>query len=219
METPQALELGLRVLLLVAIGLLLKRVLLSLSPPFKRSGAPPFPRPRELPIIGNLHQLGALPQASLAALAAEHEAPLMLLRLGSVPALVVSSADAARAVFQRGNDRALSGRPALYAATRLSYGLQNISLAPPDGAFWRAARRACLSELLGAPRVRGFRFRGVREAEAAALVAAIADESSDGSAVNLSGMLVATTNRIVRRVALGDDSEDSIHTKAMLEEM
>ena len=95
----------------------------------------------------------------------------MLLRLGSVPTLVVSSADAARAVFQH-NDRALSGRPALYAAARLSYGLRNVSFAPPD-AFWRAARRACLSELLGAPRVRG--FRGVREAEAAALVAAVAD--------------------------------------------
>lgn len=226
METPQVHELLARVLLLLAVLLLLKRILLS-PPSFKGSDAgpgatsspPPFPRPRGLPITGNLHQLGALPQASLSALAAAHAAPLMMLRLGSVPTLVVSSADAARAVFPRGNDRALSGRPALYAATRLSYGLQNISFAPPDGAFWRAARRACLSELLGAPRVRG--FRGVHEAEAAALVATVEDESSDdgSGAVNLSDMLVATTNRIVRRVAFGDDGEDSIRTKAMLEEM
>ncbi|CAL5031424.1 unnamed protein product [Urochloa decumbens] len=182
METPQAHELLARVLLVLAIVLLLKRMLLS--PPFKTSSgsSPPFARPWGLPIIGNLHQLGALPQASLSALAGEHAAPLMLLRLGSVPALVVSSAAAARAVFRHGNDRALSGRPALRAAARLSYGLRND--------------------------------------EAAALVAAVADESrGDGSAVNLSDRLVAATSRIVRRVAFGaDDGEDNIQTKAILEE-
>ncbi|CAN6276042.1 unnamed protein product [Urochloa humidicola] len=228
METPQAHELLARVLLLLAIVLLLKRILTYTSPPFKRSSSaatvssPPFPRPRGLPIIGNLHQLGALPQASLSALSAEHAAPLMLLRLGSsVPTLVVSSAAAARAVFRRGiNDRALSGRPALRAASRLSYGLRNVSFAPPDGEFWRAARRACLSELLGAPRVRA--FRAVREDEASKLVAAVADESSSNNVsggVNLSDRLVATSNRIVRRVAFGDDGgEDNIQTKAILEE-
>ncbi|CAL5026835.1 unnamed protein product [Urochloa decumbens] len=220
METPQAHELLARVLLVLAIVLLLKRMLLS--PPFKTSSgsSPPFPRPRGLPIIGNLHQLGALPQASLSSLAAEHAAPLMLLRLGSVPTLVVSSAAAARAVFRRGsNDRALSGRPALRAAATLSYGLRNVSFAPPGGEFWRAARRACLSELLGAPRVRA--FRAVREDEATALVAAVADESrGNGSAVNLSDRLVAATSRIVRRVAFGDDGgeDSSIRTKAILEE-
>jgi len=65
--------------------------------------------------------------------------------------------------------------------------------------------------------VRG--FRGVREAEAA-----LADESSrdgGGSPVNLSDRLVATTSRIVRRVALGDDADgdvDSVRTRAILEE-
>ncbi|GJN27264.1 hypothetical protein PR202_gb15270 [Eleusine coracana subsp. coracana] len=110
----------------------------------------------------------------------------------------------------------MSGRPALFAAARLSYGLRNISFASPD-AFWRAARRACLSELLGAPRVRG--FRGVREDEAAALVDAIADEArTTGSPVNLSEKLVAASNRIVRRVAFGDDSEAGVEVRAVLEE-
>ncbi|KAF8703477.1 hypothetical protein HU200_032284 [Digitaria exilis] len=230
METLQPHELLALLLILLATVLLLRRVFPSPPPPFKRcatsgaTGSPPFTVPRGLPVIGNLHQLGgALPHASLAALAAEHAAPLMLLRLGSVPALVVSSADAARAVFQpRSNDAALSGRPALYAAARLSYGLRNISFAPPDtDGFWRAARRACVSELLGAPRVRG--FRGVREDEAAALVAAVEDESSKGSPVNLSEKLVVTSNRIVRRIAFGgddddDDQEISIRAKAILKE-
>ncbi|CAN6249082.1 unnamed protein product [Urochloa humidicola] len=181
------------------------------------SSPPSLPRPRGLPLIGNLHQLGTVPHDALAELAARHAAPLMLLRLGSVPTLVVSTADALRATFQP-NDRAMSGRPALAAATRITYGLQDIVFSHPDGAFWRAARRASLSELLGAPRVRG--FHGVREGEAAALVAAVAEVSSrTGSPVNLSERLMDTSNRILRRVAFGDDNgEGSIEAGAVLDE-
>ncbi|CAN6239873.1 unnamed protein product [Urochloa humidicola] len=181
------------------------------------SSPPSLPRPRGLPLIGNLHQLGAVPHDALAALAAKHAAPLMLLRLGSVPTLVVSTADALRATFQP-NDRAMSGRPALAAATRITYGLQDIVFSHPDGPLWRAARRASLSELLSAPRVRG--FRGVRESEAAALVAAVAEVSVAGSPVNLSERLMDTSNRILRRVAFGDDGdgEGSIEAGVVLDE-
>ncbi|CAL5016336.1 unnamed protein product [Urochloa decumbens] len=203
------------VLAITVTTLYLTRLLLA---PLKRRAAtsspPSLPCPRGLPLIGNLHQLGAVPHDALAALAASHAAPLMLLRLGSVPTLVVSTADALRAAFQP-NDRAMSGRPALAAATRITYGLQDIVFSHPDGAFWRAARRASLSELLSAPRVRG--FRGVREGEAAALVSEI---SRAGSPVNLSEMLMATSNRILRRVAFGDDGdgEGSIEAGAVLDE-
>ncbi|KAM0847434.1 hypothetical protein ACQ4PT_055013 [Festuca glaucescens] len=204
-------------LLVVIVTLLLLKQLFA-APAKKRAAvsvSPSLPRPRGLPLIGNLHQVGALPQDSLAALAATHAVPLMLLRLGSVPTLVVSSPDAARALFQH-NDRALSGRPALYAAVRLSYGLQNISFAPPEGTFWRAARRACLSELLGAPRVRG--FRDAREGAAAALVAAVADASGAGTPVDLSELLIATSNRIVTRVAFGGRDDGGLQTRAVLKE-
>ncbi|CAL5031427.1 unnamed protein product [Urochloa decumbens] len=199
-------------LLAGAVLVLVTVLLLNQLWPAPRTTRPPAspPRPRGgLPVIGNLHQLGALPHASLAALAAEHAAPLMLLRLGSVPALVVSTAAAARAAFQH-NDRAMSGRPVQRAPARLSYGLQDITFSAPDSPLWRAARRACLSELLGAPRVRG--FRAVREAEAAALVAAVAGAPS--GTVNLSERLLSTSNRIVMRVAFGDHGEET----AVLEE-
>ncbi|XP_047062150.1 cytochrome P450 71A9-like [Lolium rigidum] len=208
----QAHELFAWLLVVVATLLVLKQLL---APAKKRAASPSLPRPRGLPLIGNLHQLGALPQDSLAVLATRHAAPLMLLRLGSVPTLVVSSPDAARALFQH-NDRALSGRPALYAASRFSYGLQNISFAPTEGTFWRAARRACLSELLGAPRVRG--FRNAREGAAAALVAAVEDASGAGAPVDLSGLLIATSNRIVTRVAFGDRDDGGLETSAVLKE-
>nr|DAD20059.1 TPA_asm: hypothetical protein HUJ06_021522 [Nelumbo nucifera] len=46
------------------------------------------PSPPRIPIIGNFHQLGALPHRSLKALSQKF-GPLMLLHLGSVPVLVV----------------------------------------------------------------------------------------------------------------------------------
>ncbi|KAG0526302.1 hypothetical protein BDA96_06G134200 [Sorghum bicolor] len=212
MDTLQAFELFAGVVL-VLVTVLLFRHLRLLDAPGTSSPSPP--RPRGLPLIGNLHQLGRLPHASLAALAAKHAAPLMLLRLGSVPTLVVSTADAARALFQP-NDRALSGRPVQRASTRLSYGLQDMTFSAPDSPLWRAARRACLSELLGAPRVRG--FRDAREAEAAALIADVAEHASSAAgsqAVNLSEKLTSASNRIVMRVAFGDYGEE---TAAVLEE-
>ena len=67
--------------------------------------------PPGLPVIGNLHQLGALPHRALHALAKSY-GPVMLLRLGRVPTLVVSSAAAAREVLQL-QDHAFANRPSL----------------------------------------------------------------------------------------------------------
>ncbi|PIN04797.1 Angelicin synthase [Handroanthus impetiginosus] len=51
------------------------------------------PSPPKQPILGNLHQLGSLAHQNLQSLAKKH-GPLMLLHFGSVPTLIVSSADA-----------------------------------------------------------------------------------------------------------------------------
>ena len=69
------------------------------------------PSPWGLPLIGNLHQLGSLPHRSLRSLAAAH-GPIMLIRLGQVPAVVVSSASAAREVLQA-QDHVFASRPSL----------------------------------------------------------------------------------------------------------
>ncbi|OQU81806.1 hypothetical protein SORBI_3006G122000 [Sorghum bicolor] len=209
METLHAHDELFSCVLLLLVTTIIILYLKQLSPAaFKRraAGSPSLPCPSGLPLIGNLHQLGT------------HAAPLMMLRLGSVPTVVVSTADALRALFQP-NDRAVSGRPVLYAATRITYGMQDNVFSPADGAFWRAARRACLSELLSAPRVPS--FRDVREGEAAALVAAVTDTSrsrSGSPAVNLSELLIATSTTILRRVAFGDDGgQESIQAGAVLE--
>ena len=63
-------------------------------------------------------------------------------------------------------------------------------------------------------------FRRAREGEAAALVAAVAEASGAGAPVNLSELLVTTSNKIVRRVAFGGDDvgEGSMEASAVLKE-
>uniref|UniRef100_A0A0E0FIU0 Cytochrome P450 n=1 Tax=Oryza nivara TaxID=4536 RepID=A0A0E0FIU0_ORYNI len=66
------------------------------------------PSPRGLPLLGHLHLLGALPHRALRSLAAAH-GPVLLLRLGRVPAVVVSSAAAAEEVMRSRDLQAVVG--------------------------------------------------------------------------------------------------------------
>ncbi|EMS53728.1 5-epiaristolochene 1,3-dihydroxylase [Triticum urartu] len=68
------------------------------------------PGPWALPVIGHMHfLLGALPHQAMRSLARRH-GPVMLLRLGHVPTLVLSSSEAAREVMKV-HDAAFANRP------------------------------------------------------------------------------------------------------------
>ncbi|XP_078172041.1 cytochrome P450 71A9-like [Carex rostrata] len=160
---------------------------------------PSFPCPRKLPIIGNLHQLGTHPHHSLHKLSLKH-GPLMLLQLGSVPTLVISTADALREVLKT-NDINFSSRPSLYAAKRYTYNLLSISFSP-YGDYWRQARKVCILEILSTKRVQS--FRNIREEEVANSIAGIRKAGCSSNPVNLSEALHALSNNIVTRVMFGD---------------
>ena len=71
------------------------------------------PTPPRLPIIGNLHQLGDLSHRSLWKLPKKYS-PVMLLKLGAVPTVVISSAVAAKEVLKT-NDLHACSRPSWLA--------------------------------------------------------------------------------------------------------
>ena len=124
------------------------------------------PAPRGLPLIGNLHQVGALPHRALRALAAAHGAPdLLRLRLGQVPALVASSL-AAAAVLMREHDGAFATRPYFRTAEILTYGFQDLVFAP-NGKHWRHVRRLCSAHVLSAAQVAAPCCRTLATADAA----------------------------------------------------
>ncbi|KAJ4756367.1 Cytochrome P450 [Rhynchospora pubera] len=159
----------------------------------------PFPCPRKLPIIGNLHQLSAHPHHSLHMLSLKH-GPVMFLQLGSVPTFVISTADALREVLKT-NDVTLSNRPSLYAVKRYSYGLLSLSFSP-YGEYWRQARKVSISELLSVKRVQS--FHRIREEEVANLISDIVKACSSSNPVNMSVELQDLSNKIITRVTFGD---------------
>ncbi|TVU29597.1 hypothetical protein EJB05_21171, partial [Eragrostis curvula] len=102
------------------------------------------PSPPSLPFIGHLHLLGSLPHRNLRSLA-ESYGPVVHLRLGPVPAVVVSTAAAAEEALKT-RDVSFSGRPRLLMVDRLFYGC-NMALGP-YGKYWREARRISVLHLL-----------------------------------------------------------------------
>jgi cytochrome P450 len=161
------------------------------------------PSPRGLPLIGNLHQVGALPHRALRALAAAHGAPdLLRLRLGRVPAVVASS-PAAAAVLMRDHDGAFATRPYFRTAEILTYGFQDLVFAP-HGEHWRHVRRLCSEHVLSA--ARSHRHNGMREREVAALVRTIresASSSSSAGVVDVSKALYGFANGVICRAVSG----------------
>uniref|UniRef100_A0A0E0M5R8 Cytochrome P450 n=1 Tax=Oryza punctata TaxID=4537 RepID=A0A0E0M5R8_ORYPU len=209
---PPPLEQFLQLILLLAVPCcsLLLLLLTSPSPSRKKKDLtvavtvaglplPPSP-PRGLPILGNLHQLSrALPHSSLRALAAGR--PVVMLRLGRVNTVVVSTADAAREVM-RDQDSAFASRPRLTVPRRLLYGCTDIAFAP-HGAYWSAARKASVLHLLGPARVRG--YRAVREEEVRELLQRVEEAASGahGGVVPLSELVSVFAKDVAGRIVLG----------------
>lgn len=121
----------------------------------------------------------------------------MLLRLGSVPTLVVSSAEAAQEVMKT-HDLAFVDRPRLKLFEKLMYNYKDVAFAP-YGEYWRQMKSICVIQLLSNKRV--YDTRKVRENETALLVKKIAESSP--SVVDLSDLLMAYTNDIISMSAFG----------------
>ncbi|XP_024952888.2 cytochrome P450 71B36-like isoform X2 [Citrus sinensis] len=113
------------------------------------------PGPRGLPFIGNLHQFDySNPQNYFWRLSKQY-GPMVSLRLGSVPILVVSSAKMAEEVLKT-HDLQFCGRPALVSQQKVSYNGLDVAFAPYN-AYWREIRKICVVHLFNSNRVQSFR--------------------------------------------------------------
>ncbi|KAK7411072.1 hypothetical protein VNO78_02442 [Psophocarpus tetragonolobus] len=164
------------------------------------------PSPPKVPIIGNLHQLGTLPHRSFHSLSLKY-GPLMMLELGQFPTLVVSSADVAREIIKT-HDVVFSNRPQPTAAKIFLYGCKDVGFAP-YGEEWRQKKKTMVVELLSMKKVRS--FRSLREEVVVELMEAIREAcGSERACVNLSELLIASSNNIVSRCVLGRKCDDRI---------
>jgi hypothetical protein len=182
--------------------LLIPSVLLRLK--FRRKDLPRLPPgPWRLPIIGSLHHLVKTPliHRALADLARRHDAPVMYLQLGELPAVVVSSADAAREVMKT-HDVTFATRPLSTTLRATVAGGLGVAFSP-YGERWRQLRKLTTLELLSAKRVRS--FHPIREDEASRLVADIAKAACPGGEpVNVSARVATLVADSSLRAMMGE---------------
>ncbi|PAN11703.1 hypothetical protein PAHAL_2G208000 [Panicum hallii] len=158
------------------------------------------PAPPGWPVIGHLHLLSDMPHHALAELSRSMRAPLLRLRLGTVPAVVISKPELARAALTT-HDAALSSRPDLLSGRVLSFGCSDVTYAP-SGPYHRMARRVLVSELLSARRVEA--CGGVRAEEVRRLLAHLTRHASpEALPVDLGECFLNLANDVLCRVAFG----------------
>ncbi|XP_062201102.1 dolabradiene monooxygenase-like [Phragmites australis] len=140
------------------------------------------PGPWRLPVIGSIHHLGTSPliYRALSKLAQKH-GPLMTFHLGEVPALVVSSPEAAQAVMKT-HDISFADRFANSTLATLTYDRTDLVFAP-YGERWRQLRKICVLEMLSSGRVQS--FRRIREEEVARFMQNVATSAAAGATVDL----------------------------------
>ncbi|KAL7244872.1 hypothetical protein ACSBR2_000257 [Camellia fascicularis] len=168
------------------------------------------PGPPGLPFIGNLHQLdNSAPHRYFWQLSKQY-GPLMSLRLGSVPTLVVSSAKMAKEVMKT-HDLEFSSRPSMVGPQKLSYNGLDLAFAPYND-YWRQMRKVCVLQLFNTKRVQS--FHSVREEEVHRVIEKISKLASEDKGINLSEMLMALTSTTICRVAFGKRYEDEGHERS-----
>ncbi|KAJ1403584.1 Cytochrome P450 [Sesbania bispinosa] len=147
------------------------------------------PGPPAMPILGHLHILGNLPHSTLQTLSKRY-GPIMSLRLGQVPTIVVTSPEAAEQ-FLKTQESVFASRPIPEASKYLSY-------------------------LLSALKVES--FAPLRKQEVEAAVKLIQKEARVGEALDLSEVVQGVLEDIVYKMVLGCSKDDKFYLKGLIQD-
>ncbi|XP_028785666.1 cytochrome P450 83B1-like [Neltuma alba] len=164
------------------------------------------PGPSGLPLIGNLHQLSRSSPHSYLCHLSQQYGPLMFLRFGLKPAIVVSSAKIARQVMKT-HDLVFASRPSLLGQQKLSYNGLDVAFAPYSD-YWREMKKLCVHHLFSSRRTHS--FRPVREDEVVRMIRNLSLSAASHKVINLSERLTFFTSTLICRIAFGKrhDLED-----------
>ncbi|XP_020236943.1 cytochrome P450 CYP736A12 [Cajanus cajan] len=175
------------------------------------------PGPKGLPILGSLLKLGPNPHLDLYQLAQKY-GPIMYLRLGFVPTIVVSSPQAAEQ-FLKTHDVVFASRPPHESAKYISWEQRNLSFSE-YGSYWRNMRKMCTLELLSQTKINSFKH--TREEELDLLIKLVREAASDGAVVDLSAKVATLSADIACRMVFGkkymDRDLDEKGFKAVMQE-
>ncbi|XP_010670976.1 6,7,8-trihydroxycoumarin synthase [Beta vulgaris subsp. vulgaris] len=163
------------------------------------------PGPKGIPLIGNLHQFDASkPHVYLANLAKTY-GPILSLRFGRVPVVVVQSAKLAKEVLQT-QDLNFSDRPQFAGSQKLSYNGLDIAFSPYNE-YFREVKKISVVHLLNSKRVES--FAPIGQEEVLRMIKNISSLSSASKIVNLSELVMAYSCSNMCRIAFGRRYEEA----------
>ncbi|KAL2521648.1 Cytochrome [Forsythia ovata] len=154
------------------------------------------PSPPKLPIMGNLHQLRKLPHQKLWKLSQKY-GPAMLLQLGNIPTLVISSAQMAKQIMKT-HDTSFCSRPPSPGAKRIFYNFLDLAFTP-YGDHWLRMRKIFVSQLLNSRTNPSFLH--AREVEIGHLIDYLSAASPNP--VNLDEKMFNLVGGVIDKVAFG----------------
>ncbi|KAL5732082.1 hypothetical protein ACHQM5_004739 [Ranunculus cassubicifolius] len=166
------------------------------------------PGPWGLPLLGHLHMLGELPHQNLQKLAKKY-GPIMSIRLGLIPTIVVTSPEYAE-LFLKTHDLVFASRPKIQAAEVMGYGQKNLVFAQ-YGSYWRNIRKLCTIELLSGSKIES--FKPMRREEVAIFVQSLKKISS--SEIDLSVKIESVIEDMTYRMIFGT-KDDRFNFKSSL---
>ncbi|KAI7743665.1 hypothetical protein M8C21_031033 [Ambrosia artemisiifolia] len=205
-------------LLFLLLSLLLLSLIYLLPKIIPNKSRPKPPGPLGLPLIGNLHQIDqSRLHTSLWNLSKSY-GPIISLKFGFIPVVVVSSASLAKEVLKT-QDIIFCSRPSLVGQQKVSYNGLEVIFSPYND-YWKEMRKIFMIHLLGPKRVQSFRH--IREDEVMSAMKKIHELALSSKVVNLSEMMKSVASTIMMRVGFGtryQDGDESVEVIRRLTEV
>ncbi|KAK1433639.1 hypothetical protein QVD17_10553 [Tagetes erecta] len=162
------------------------------------------PGPHGLPVIGNLHQIDQSSLHTFLWQLSKSYGPIIYLRFGFIPTIIVSSASLAKEVLKT-QDTIFCSRPSLIGNQKLSYDGIDVAFSPYNEK-WREMRKIFTTHLLSPKRVQS--SRQIREDEVSSAMNTIRTLALSSAHVNLSEIAKSVTSTIMMRVGFGKRFQD-----------
>ncbi|CAN6213766.1 unnamed protein product [Urochloa humidicola] len=156
------------------------------------------PSPLRLPVIGHHHLMVRKPHRALQRLS-QRMGPVFHLQLGCVPAVVVSSPEAAKEVLKT-LDTHCCNRPSSPGAKMLTYNYRDIAFSPYSES-WRERRKLFVSEFAGSKCVQSYAY--ALEAQVDQLIQSLSNSTSMDP-INLNEKIFALIDGFIGTVAFGN---------------
>ncbi|XP_024968860.1 cytochrome P450 71A1-like [Cynara cardunculus var. scolymus] len=171
------------------------------------------PGPPRLPFIGNLHQIDLSNLHTSLWHISKSYGPIISLRFGFIPAIVVSSARLAKEVLKT-QDIIFCSRPPLRGQLKVSYDGLDVAFSPYNK-NWREMRKILMLHLLGPKRIQSFRH--IREDDVSTTMKNIHELALSFKHVNLSEIMKSMTSNMMLRVGFGMRYQDGNERKEVLQ--